>query len=184
MAYPWYDVANGPDLLQGDILFDCQVLVPHYVEGQPAELRGKMQARDLIIVTQSCDLQHGKVDPILLCPIHTIHEAMQVAPDLQGKQYREALRQGNVPGLHLLEEIDLQQAPELRRPVLVVNFQTVITLPRAYVQQAAETKGNRPRLLPPYREHLSQAFARYFMRVGLPVGIAKGKLSKDALGLP
>lgn len=24
------------------------------------------------------------------------------------------------------------------------------------------------RLLPPYREHLSQAFARYFMRVGLP----------------
>jgi hypothetical protein len=26
-------------------------------------------------------------------------------------------------------------------------------------------------LLPPYREHLSQAFARFFMRVGLPVDI-------------
>lgn len=24
-------------------------------------------------------------------------------------------------------------------------------------------------LMPPYREHLSQAFARYFMRVGLPI---------------
>jgi hypothetical protein len=26
-------------------------------------------------------------------------------------------------------------------------------------------------LLPPYREHLSQAFARFFMRVGLPVEV-------------
>ena len=29
----------------------------------------------------------------------------------------------------------------------------------------------RKRLLPPYREHLSQSFARYFMRVGLPTDI-------------
>ena len=27
----------------------------------------------------------------------------------------------------------------------------------------------RLRLLPPYREHLSQSFARFFMRVGLPI---------------
>jgi len=36
-------------------------------------------------------------------------------------------------------------------------------------------QGNVPgyhlRLLSPYREHLSQAFARFFMRVGLPVDI-------------
>ncbi len=31
----------------------------------------------------------------------------------------------------------------------------------------------RLRLLPPYREHLSQAFARFFMRVGLPVQVAQ-----------
>ncbi len=30
----------------------------------------------------------------------------------------------------------------------------------------------RLRLLPPYREHLSQAFARFFMRVVLPVEVA------------
>jgi len=28
--------------------------------------------------------------------------------------------------------------------------------------------GKRLRLCPPYREHLAQAFARFFMRVGLP----------------
>jgi len=31
------------------------------------------------------------------------------------------------------------------------------------------------RRLPPYREHLSQAFARYFMRVGLPQDITPFK---------
>jgi len=31
----------------------------------------------------------------------------------------------------------------------------------------------RLRLRPPYREHLSQAFARFFMRVGLPTDIKR-----------
>jgi hypothetical protein len=31
----------------------------------------------------------------------------------------------------------------------------------------------RPQLLPPYREHLSQSFARFFMRVGLPIPVTK-----------
>jgi len=35
----------------------------------------------------------------------------------------------------------------------------------------AKQKDQRLRLLPPYREHLSQAFARFFMRVGLPSDI-------------
>jgi hypothetical protein len=32
------------------------------------------------------------------------------------------------------------------------------------------------RLCPPYREHLAQAFARFFMRVGLPIPIPPAKL--------
>jgi hypothetical protein len=35
----------------------------------------------------------------------------------------------------------------------------------------SKRNGKRLRLLPPYREHLSQAFARFFMRIGLPVHI-------------
>ncbi|MBD5492017.1 MAG: hypothetical protein HDR16_07880 [Lachnospiraceae bacterium] len=38
-------------------------------------------------------------------------------------------------------------------------------------KEMAFKNGKRLRLCPPYREHLSQAFARYFMRVGLPVNI-------------
>jgi hypothetical protein len=39
------------------------------------------------------------------------------------------------------------------------------------VREFAHQMGDRLRLLPPYREHLSQAFARLFMRVGLPADI-------------
>ncbi len=39
------------------------------------------------------------------------------------------------------------------------------------LKDLAVRRSPRPRLLPPYREHLAQAFARFFMRVGLPVDI-------------
>ena len=39
------------------------------------------------------------------------------------------------------------------------------------VRELAASQGPRLRLNPPYREHLAQAFARFFMRVGLPVDI-------------
>jgi hypothetical protein len=39
-----------------------------------------------------------------------------------------------------------------------------------------EKLGNRLRLCPPYREHLAQAFARFFMRVGLPSDIPEERI--------
>jgi len=47
----------------------------------------------------------------------------------------------------------------------------ISSIPLAFVRQRAARADDRLRLLPPYREHLSQAFARYFMRVGLPQDI-------------
>jgi hypothetical protein len=53
----------------------------------------------------------------------------------------------------------------------VVSFREVWSLPLVFVRNMAGAIGQRPRLRSPYREHLAQAFARYFMRVGLPVDI-------------
>jgi len=53
-----------------------------------------------------------------------------------------------------------------------VDFHEVFTLPRAFLESLLVARGKlRPRLLSPYREFLSQAFARYFMRVGLPIPV-------------
>jgi hypothetical protein len=54
----------------------------------------------------------------------------------------------------------------------VQKLNEVFTVPREFLESVlAARAAARPRLLSPYREHLSQAFARYFMRVGLPVPV-------------
>ena len=44
-------------------------------------------------------------------------------------------------------------------------------LPFSYLTRHAAALGNRHRLQSPFLEHFSQAFARFFMRVGLPSSI-------------
>jgi hypothetical protein len=65
------------------------------------------------------------------------------------------------------------EVPELVRGIRIVDFYNIYSLPFEFVKRFAEARGKRLRLLPPYREHLSQAFARFVMRVGLPVDIPK-----------
>ena len=56
----------------------------------------------------------------------------------------------------------------------VVDFHEIFTLPRQVLETLLVARNSdRPQLLPTYREHLSQAFARFFMRVGLPAPITK-----------
>jgi hypothetical protein len=56
----------------------------------------------------------------------------------------------------------------------IVDFHSVHTVPRAFLDTlVAERAAQRLKLLPPYREHLSQSFARFFTRVGLPTPITR-----------
>jgi predicted DNA-binding antitoxin AbrB/MazE fold protein len=47
----------------------------------------------------------------------------------------------------------------------------IFSLPLAYLRRHAANLGSRWRLQSPFREHFSQSFARFFMRVGLPAAI-------------
>ena len=76
----------------------------------------------------------------------------------------DEVRKGKYSFFHLLHQCTL---PELPLDFMLVDFHKVFTLGVDLVRQFAKKKGKRPRLLPPYREHMSQAFARLFMRVGL-----------------
>jgi hypothetical protein len=70
--------------------------------------------------------------------------------------------------VHLLSASDFAgTVSEIR----VVDFRRVSALPLTFLRTRVLTQQRRLRLLPPYREQLSQAFARFFMRVGLPVDI-------------
>jgi hypothetical protein len=74
----------------------------------------------------------------------------------------------------MVSAYDPSSGETLSAETSLVDFHEILSLPRVFLEiWTMRTMIPRLRLLPPYREHLSQAFARYFMRVGLPTNIRK-----------
>ena len=130
---------------------------------------------DLIVIAQSCDLEHGKISLVALCPIWRI-PAFEAAQERQGqtrmakawRDYWNHVRNGRSPTLHLLAS---PTAPQEARAALLVDFRTIYSLPFAYLTRHGQQLGDRWRLRSPFLEHFSQAFSRSFMRVGLPSAV-------------
>jgi len=168
----WTSVA-GEGLAQGDYLFDCPVPIFPADYGQ-TEGSSSVQVRraDLIVVTQSCDLENAKVSLVALCPILSI-ELLKTVDEKYGRPDRlEEIRKGRIEALHMLSS---PEWPEDSWGVRIVDFREIHSLPIAFLSGHAARAGTRWRLRPPYLEHFSQAFARFFMRVGLPSAIRRFK---------
>lgn len=116
-------------------------------------------------MTQSCDLANEKVTEVLLCGHWDLQQATAYDRTLADKGKRRQILNGQVYRYTFLAD---SQHPERPMGVRIVDFGYVFTLPKLIVRQLARMQGKRLRLCPPYREHLAQAFARFFMRVGLP----------------
>lgn len=165
-SYPWYAIVSGHDIQQGDLLEKCPVFSPPEKIDEHGISEVLCTRRDVIVMTQSCDL--SRVPPpseILLCEAF---QRSQLPPKIQDNL--ENIRKGNMPAFHLLNECNEEG---FRHELMVVDFRRVFSLPFGFLRGAANLL--HLRLLPPYREHLSQSFARYFMRVGLPVDIPRLK---------
>lgn len=169
--YPWYETIDSKeDLLQGDFIKDCPIVIP------PLEISSEVEVRiinyDIIVMSQSCDLKQKKVDLVLVCPLWSLGEFGKRNSFYKSKKGKESLRRGYLPGYHLLNKCDLNK---FKTDYLVVDFRSVYSVPFDFILKLAENNERRLRLLSPYREHLSQAFARFFMRVGLPSNIPEFK---------
>jgi len=175
MEYPWYaEVDDTAPLEQGDIVENCQIIIPgaeHYQdivnEAKPSK-EIPIGTINGIVMSQSCDIRHDKVSSIILCPIWALLSSDDFNNPKNSKQ-REELRQGKRHAYHLLNKLETATLPS---DFYFVDFHSIFSVPKAFIMETLKGK-TRKRLLPPYREHLSQSFARYFMRVGLPVDIEK-----------
>jgi hypothetical protein len=168
MAKLFWSKVTGKSLAQGDLLPNC--LIPQFgadfgAAGEGASETVAVGEQNLIIVTQSCDLENSKVELVALCPVYTLPEFEEQNPRFKQKGRWEEVRKSRVEGLHLLGN---PSDPDNNQGALVVDFGQIFSLPPSYLEKRAETVGERLRLDSPYLEHFSQAFARYFMRVGLP----------------
>ena len=164
--YPWYAEVSDGTLDQGDILLNCPAgYLPLDWNPTKAEQDFCVDSFDLIVLTQACDLAHGKTEYVVCCPVFP-HSLIDSEYPGQGVKYvngqKEKILQGVVPGYALIAAYDGDPS----RLVSFVSFRQVFSLPKVFLAEAAKAK--HLRLLPPYREHISQGFARFFMRVGLP----------------
>jgi hypothetical protein len=166
--YPWYEIVEGDSLEQGDILRACPVVIPTPEYPVMADnVIVDLQIFDIIIMTQSCDLENDKVRDLIVCPHWDLNQAGQRDASLASKKAWKEIIKGHQYRYAMLSAWD----GEVPTGIRVVDFGRIFSLPRNFVMQFATSQGKRLRLLPPYREHLSQSFARFFMRVGLPQDI-------------
>ncbi len=187
----WYETVEADTrLMQGDLIIDCPLIAwqpdePNLQGTKEAEvLKGMTLAieADVIVMTQACDLENEKVRNVILCPHLSISDFRQVWED-------DTKRRGENPNskawrnlcddickgyLWNLSMLNSCEAGSLMIDHRIVDFSDVYTVPRIFLESLLRQRAQpRLRLLPPYREHLSQAFARFFMRVGLPLSVSK-----------
>src|SRR5438045_4209628 len=105
MDYPWYDVVRGFDLEQGDIFEECPVLLPRtdFDPIGPDTLLFDEEVRDIIILSQTCDLVVGreKVTEVLLCPLWP-QSQFSASHYLASAKGMEDARRGILPAFHLI----------------------------------------------------------------------------------
>lgn len=177
--YPWYElIENTGEITQGDILKGCPVPVLKGTVGMDeSEVEAEVVYIDGIILTQACDIANNKVENIILCSITSKSDFEKVLLDA-GKttntinNHIKGIVKGQQNAYHIINEYKTE---EFSQDYYIINFKDIFSIPVALAKEIAEKNGKRLRLCPPYREHLSQAFARYFMRVGLPINIDIGK---------
>lgn len=106
--------------------------------------------------------------------------------DKKVKSILKSLKQGNLLDFYLLNKneegtndttIDMDYHVVLLRQM----YQLPITSAQQISNHLIENQPKKLRLLPPYREHLAQAFANTFSRIGLPIDVNKEEMDDTVL---
>ncbi len=167
MDYPWYEFVDGTiEIQQGERIENCPIVIPP-TNISEEDIEVEIREYNVVVLSQSCDLENDKIDIVLVAPYWTFSEIEKIKPEYTSKRNKNKFREGLIPGYHLLDKCDLN---EFESEHVIVDFKNIYGVDLKFLREYVKDK-KRVRLLPPYREHLSQAFARHFMRVGLPSGI-------------
>lgn len=153
----WYEVADaGIELTQGDIILNCPIVrwasTDFNVETQSdiQLLKSLVEAAeiDVVVMTQSCDLENRKVENIILCPHFSLdqyqkdwEETMENLNQNPTKKawvkYCNDIKNGYVWNLAMLNEGKIGELSLTHR---VVDFHEVYTLPRNFLESWLQSK--------------------------------------------
>ncbi|MDG3008438.1 hypothetical protein [Paludisphaera mucosa] len=195
MTDTWYSIREPQaKLTQGDIITECPLLTWETPKADAGEALGptpvdsvdrlsrmaEARKADVVVMTQACDLAQSKVSNVVLCPCLPLSKFKvrwedseksrnQVPSPKAWKRLCDDIKDGYMWNLFMMDSLPESEITTEHR---IVDFHAIFTVPRTFIETLLVERGaKRLSLLPPYREHLSQSFARYFMRVGLPQNI-------------
>jgi hypothetical protein len=204
----WFTMVTDDRLQQGDLLAECSLIVPKR-DLRPALVQSRhststrtpsretllnayrveIKIADVVVLTQSCDLENEKADLVVVCPIYSLEEVFRKirkdpglsetpADKIIGKvqSVAQSIRGGRTVGRYMLGPCTLKK---WQRGVRIVDFDKMISVPYAYLKTEAAKQRNRLRIKSPYREALAQAFAQFFMRVALDAPVTSDVVNKE-----
>jgi hypothetical protein len=174
VASLWYRASDpAAPVAQGDQFWGIELLDAFV--GADGKVDVDRVSVDLVVLTQSCNLEHEKVASVLTSPLHRLDEWLQVNPADFSRL--EDIRRGYDPSLYLLPA--WPDAPvQAARPNRVVDLGQLRVIPFVVLRAALVETTERVALSSPAREHFSQAVARTFMRIGLPADIPSFDLKR------
>lgn len=164
----WYGKTNIDDSpSQGDFFNE----VPYVKTVHPLP-RGKdpidldFSLNSVIVLSQSCDIvRPNKLKTVQVAPVSTLRELLFKIPALKDEEKLESLRRNYIPRYHLL---NINRSKTFNKiGYLVVDFGAVFSISYKTLKSLVKEQPERLTLISPYRERLSQEFARFYMRVGL-----------------
>ena len=153
MSEAWYRTAGAQEALtQGDLIYGCPVLswttsALKSTSGSVAAVLSLgehviAEARDLVVMTQACDLEHAKVMSVVLCPHYGLDEfkgAWEEDQRSKGqnptakawRRYCDEICEGTIWNLNLL---NAQGDGAIEVGHRIVDFHEVFTLPRPVLE--------------------------------------------------
>ncbi|WP_437767590.1 hypothetical protein WMF27_18255 [Sorangium sp. So ce281] len=193
--WPWYDIVSGESADQGDIIVDYPALrlpsdssaeletytTSALVMNQTCDLANGKDISSLVLCPIKSVAEFVVKHPQFRREADKTATKLNVSvPDIGAKDFEErawkiiwqnkdikkqidGITKGQRPAYVTLCEH--RDAPVF--PMSLVGFHHVFVQPRSAVDRWLASRGPRLRLRPPYRDHVSQAFGMFFMRVGL-----------------
>jgi hypothetical protein len=160
MTNPWYEVL-GPNvrLTQGDIILECPLLkwqLDDAAEGEKASGERLFKAAkgikaDVVVMTQACDLEQGKVSDVVLCPCRPLSRYKPVWEEAERARkqnptnkawsaFCEDIKNGYVWNLFMMDSLKEGDTTTEHR---IVDFHSVHTVPRAFLDTLIAERGAR-----------------------------------------
>lgn len=172
-------------ICQGDILRDLEFIVGAPISNTEAEIEPSSNKEYWVVMTQDCDLSQdfaqrlasskmgsNSIRSILLCPAYPArqfytgeHLKDWDTETFNAKKVKKIIKNDEYKRYHYIKG-----EPELGVPELVIDFKHFFTVPVevAYSQRKSTYIATIGEL---YREELSQRFANFLSRIGLPEAV-------------